>query len=116
MISKSNDLDSKHLAALTKQEDGIKRTISKISQAIDDLRKGLESNDDRFVTAYISKNVKFKKLPPKLTGFSSSFTSQKINEEQLDKQFGYLSLPSIKKEEYILVTYFNPEFEVPSLV
>lgn len=39
MISESNDVDSKHLAALTKQEDGIKRTISEISQAIDDLKK-----------------------------------------------------------------------------
>lgn len=39
MISESNDVDSKHLAALTKQEDGITRTISEISQAIDDLKK-----------------------------------------------------------------------------
>lgn len=39
MISESNDVDSKHLAALTKQENGIKRTISEISQAIDDLKK-----------------------------------------------------------------------------
>lgn len=39
MISESNDVDSKHLAALTKQEAGIKRKISEISQAIDDLKK-----------------------------------------------------------------------------
>lgn len=45
MITESNDVDSKHLAALTKQEDGIKRTISEISQATDDLKKVLESND-----------------------------------------------------------------------
>lgn len=57
--------------------------------------KVFESNDDRLVTAYISKNVEFKQLPPKLTVSSSIFTSQKINEEQLDKQFGYVSLPSI---------------------
>lgn len=55
MISESNDVDSKHLAVLTKQEDGIKRTISEISHAIDDLRKVLESNVDRLVTAYIQK-------------------------------------------------------------
>lgn len=66
MISESNDVDSKHLAALTKQEAGIKRTISEISQAIDDLKKVLESNDDRPVSAYISKNVEFKQLPPNL--------------------------------------------------
>lgn len=45
MITESNVVDSKHLAALTKQEDGIKRTISEISQATDDLKKVLESND-----------------------------------------------------------------------
>lgn len=45
MITESNDVDSKHLAALTKQGDGIKRTISEISQATDDLKKVLESND-----------------------------------------------------------------------
>lgn len=45
MITESNDVDSKHLAALTKQEDGFKRTISEISQATDDLKKVLESND-----------------------------------------------------------------------
>lgn len=66
MISESNDVDSKHLAALTKQEAGIKRTISEISQAIDDLKKVLESNDDRPISAYISKNVEFKQLPPNL--------------------------------------------------
>lgn len=85
MISESNDVDSKHLAFLTKQEDGIKSTISEISQVIDDLKKVLECNDDRFVSAYISKNGEFKQLPPKLTVSSSSFTSRKINEEQLDK-------------------------------
>lgn len=39
MISESNDEDSKHLAVVTKQEDGIKSTISEISQAIDNLKK-----------------------------------------------------------------------------
>lgn len=114
MISESNDVDSKHLAVLTKQEDGIKRTISEISQAIDDLKKVLESNVDRLVTAYISKNVEFKHLLPKPTVSSSSFTSQKINGEQLDKQFGYVSLPSIKKRN--TVTHLTPGFGVLSLV
>lgn len=57
MISESNDEDSKHLAVVTKQEDGIKSTISEISQAIDDLKKILESKDDSLVSAYISKKL-----------------------------------------------------------
>lgn len=100
MIPKSNDVDFKHLAALIKQEDGIKRTISEIEQASNDLKNVLESIDDRLVSAYKFKNIEFKQLPPKLTVSSSSFRSQKINEERLDKQFGYVSLPSIKKEAY----------------
>lgn len=57
MISESNNVDSKHLAVVTKQEDGIKSTFSEILQAIDDLKIVLESNDDRFVSAYIRSQI-----------------------------------------------------------
>lgn len=83
------------MAALTKQEDGIKCTISEISQAIDDLKKYLNLMMTGLSLHIYPKNVEFKQLPSKLTVSSSIFTSQNINQEQLDKQFGYVSLPSI---------------------
>lgn len=89
-----NEMGSKHLAILTKQEEEITRTISVIAKSIADRRKLLDSNDAPLVSAaYKSKIDEFRKLPSNLTVSNSlpSFDLQMISKEQLYQQFGTLS-------------------------
>lgn len=94
---KSNiqELESKHMIFLDKQDDEIQRTISRISNSIAELNRLLNSNDVSLVFAHESKNSEFKRLPPKLTITLPSFTPQKM----IHERFGYLSVLSIRSEE-----------------
>lgn len=58
-----DELDSKHLAVVIKQETEITTRLSEISRCIVELETLLESTDVCLVSSYKSKNPEFRKLP-----------------------------------------------------
>ncbi|XP_062620256.1 uncharacterized protein LOC134281833 [Saccostrea cucullata] len=98
--SEINEMKSKHLAALNKQENEIKQITSDVKKRIHDLRKILDSNDVSLTSAYKSRNAEFRSLPPKVNVLLPSFSPHQINTEQLHQMFGSLSALSITTEKH----------------
>lgn len=75
--------ESKHLVILNKQEDGIIRTISEITQTIAGLMKLLDFKDDSK-----SRNAELRTLPPDPKLSVSNLKPQEIDKDQLIDQSG----------------------------
>uniref|UniRef100_K1QWV4 Tripartite motif-containing protein 2 n=1 Tax=Magallana gigas TaxID=29159 RepID=K1QWV4_MAGGI len=112
--SELNELDSKDLDLLNKQEDKIRRIISEIIKSIADLKKVRNSNDASLISSYKSRNTELRKLPPKLSVSLPRFTYRKIDKEQLYQHLCLLLMCSIEKEESGYITY-SPRSELSFL-
>nr|XP_022308241.1 uncharacterized protein LOC111114249 [Crassostrea virginica] len=92
-------MNAQHLAAIEKQEAVINKALHEIKQVIVHLKSLLETSDVSHVSTYKTRNGDFRKLPPKLKISLPNFQPQRIDTEQLLKQFGSLRSLSIEKEE-----------------
>lgn len=91
MQSEIDVINSQNLLILDKKEDEITSIINEISQAIQDLKKLLDTNDVCLLDKYKSNNEKFRMSPPKVVVSIPNLQPQLIDREQLRKQFGSLS-------------------------
>ncbi|XP_062600326.1 tripartite motif-containing protein 72-like [Saccostrea cucullata] len=98
--SEIDEMKTKHLAALNKQEKEIKQITSDVRECILDLKKMLDSSDVSLTSAYKSRNTEFRSLPPKVNVSLPTFSPHQINTEQLHQMFGSLSALSITTEEH----------------
>ncbi|XP_062616796.1 tripartite motif-containing protein 2-like [Saccostrea cucullata] len=98
--SEIDEMKTKHLAILNKQENEIKQIISEVKQCIVDLEKILDSKDVSLTSAYNSRNAKFRSLPLKVNVSLPRFSLQKISADNLNQIFGSLSALSITTEEH----------------
>lgn len=83
-----DDMDSKFVATMNKQQTVINHTIKEISHVILEVRRILETNN---VSKYQSRNHKFMIQPTQLHVTLQSFTPMRNNKEQISKQIGSLS-------------------------
>ncbi|XP_022298083.1 uncharacterized protein LOC111107264 [Crassostrea virginica] len=94
-----DEMNAQNLAALEKQEDETNKALHEIKQVIQDLKSLLDTSDVGLVSKYRSRITEFRKLPNKLKISLLNFLPQKINREELLKQFGSFSPLSIETKE-----------------
>nr|XP_022308189.1 uncharacterized protein LOC111114195 [Crassostrea virginica] len=92
-------MNAQHLAAIEKQEDETNKALHEIKQVIQDLKSLLDTSDVGLVSKYRSRIAEFRKLPHKLKISLPKILPQKINREELLKQFGSINPLSIETEE-----------------
>ena len=95
MQTEIDDMDAQNLTAIEKYTSVINSTIDKISKAIQDLKKLLDSNDIILISKYKSRNEDFRKLPPELRVSSFKFEPRKIKNDKIRELFGCM-IPSNK--------------------
>nr|XP_022309168.1 tripartite motif-containing protein 3-like [Crassostrea virginica] len=97
-----DEMDVLHTAAIEKQEDAFNKACDEIKKVIIHLKSLLEKSDVGHVSLYKSRNEEFRKMPNKLKILLLNFKPQKINREELLKQFGSLTPLSeeTKKQGY----------------
>lgn len=95
-----DELESKDLVVLDKQDFEIKRNISEITRIIADVKKLLDSNGASRISSYKFSISKYRRIPPKVTVSLTSLSSQKINEKQIYQLFGSLSAVNVSQENY----------------
>lgn len=110
------EMDSKCLSVLNKQENEITIIISNIKQSIDEIRKLLTSNDVGLHFAYKSRNVEYRRLPPKLIVTLPSFTPQGITKKHIYQQLGALSELSVKTDDYFYTMDAPGLLDVPNII
>lgn len=97
-LKKVDVMRIKCMHVLDKEETGIMDQISKMKQYMSDLKELLDYNDVYKISSFQSRIAEFRRLPLEVFIDFSTFPSQKIDTEQLRKQFGALSEFSIEKQ------------------
>ncbi|XP_078310800.1 uncharacterized protein LOC111132646 [Crassostrea virginica] len=92
-------MESKHQAALDKQEDAINNTVTEMKQVILDLKSLLDTCNVSLVSKYQSRIEEFRKMPHKLKISLPTFQPVKVNREHIMKQFGSIIPLSLETEE-----------------
>lgn len=87
-------------AALNKQGNDIKRTLSEISESIGDLKRLLHSQNLSVVNAYKSKNAEYKRLAPKFAVTFPKVALSNIKKQDICDQVGSLLALSIKTNDH----------------
>lgn len=77
------------------------KIISKIKKCISDIKLLLESNDVHLVTAYKSRNVEFRELPPKVNVTFPRYSPVEIYLMQNHHFFSWVHSFSVKLEELV---------------
>ncbi|XP_022310221.2 uncharacterized protein LOC111115685 [Crassostrea virginica] len=113
MQNEIENINKQHLATIDKQEEAINGTITKIQQAILELKRLLDTNEFCLIAEYKSKNVEFRKIPSELKTTLPKFQPNKINREKLMKQFGTLFHFSTETHKESFISQI-PGVEVPA--
>nr|XP_022296518.1 tripartite motif-containing protein 45-like [Crassostrea virginica] len=109
-----DEMNALHLAAIEKQEGETNKALHEIKQVIQELKSLLDTSDVGLVSKYRSRIAEFRKLPQKLKISLPNFLPQKINREELLKQFGSFSSLSKEKEQGYTVLSPGAESSPPA--